>query len=147
MGDKRIGRTIPSKFWMKLAEKELKRAEDAFSKEDYPECVFHSQQATEKMAKALLELNKIIVRDHYVADKLKNILNREELIKSIRWFEEDKKWEISRYPIEKAEAILIPDEIFDKEVAQEALEKAKFVFSEIEKILKEKYGLSLEDGK
>jgi HEPN domain-containing protein len=147
MGDKRIGRKIPSEFWMRIAKRELKRAEDAFKKEDYPDCVFHSQQAVEKIAKALLELNRIIVRDHYVADKLRNILDNEKLIKEVRWFEEDKKWEISRYPIEKAEEILMPEEIFDKETAKEALKKAKFVLSEIEKILKKKYGLDLEEGK
>jgi HEPN domain-containing protein len=130
---------------MRIAEIELKRAEDAFNRRDYPDCVFHSQQAVEKIAKALLELNQIIVRDHYVADKLKDIVNVEELIKSVRWFEEDKKWETSRYPIEKAEEILMPDEIFDEETAVEALDKAKFVVSEIEKVLKEKYGLSLEE--
>jgi HEPN domain-containing protein len=147
MGDKRIGRKIPSEFWMKIAKIELKRAEDAFNRGDYPDCVFHSQQAVEKMAKALLELNQIIVRDHYVADKLKDIVNVEELIKSVRWFEEDKKWETSRYPIEKVEEILMPDEIFDREIAVEALNKANFVVSEIEKVLKEKYGLNLEEGK
>jgi HEPN domain-containing protein len=147
MGDKRIGRKIPSEFWMKTAKIELKRAEDAFNREDYPDCVFHSQQAVEKMAKALLELNQIIVRDHYVADKLKDVVNVEKLIKTVRWFEEDKKWETSRYPIEKAEEILMPDEIFDREIAVEALEKAKFAVREIERVLKEKYGLNLEEEK
>ena len=145
MGDKRIGRRISPEFWVKVAEKEMKRAEDAFSRGDYPDCVFHAQQATEKMAKALLEANGIIVRDHYVSEKLRGIVN-DNLIKNVRWFEEDKKWEISRYPIEKGGEILMPDEIFDREVAEEALNKAKFVVSEIEKILKEKYGLSLGEG-
>jgi len=112
---------------MRIAKRELKRAKDSFNRKDYPDCVFHSQQAVEKMVKALLEVNKIIVRDHYVADKLKHVVNDVELIKTVRWFEEDKKWEISRYPIEKAEGILMPEEIFDKESANEALEKAKFV--------------------
>ena len=130
---------------MRIAKRELKRAKDSFNRKDYPDCVFHSQQAVEKMVKALLEVNKIIVRDHYVADKLKHVVNDVELIKTVRWFEEDKKWEISRYPIEKAEGILMPEEIFDKESANEALEKAKVVLNAIEKILKEKYGLSCGD--
>jgi len=147
MGDKGIGRKIPSKFWMKVAKKELKRARKAFDEEDYPDCVFHSQQAAEKIAKALLEANGIIVREHYVADKLKGFVEDENLIRSLRWFEEDKKWETSRYPVEKANEILMPDEIFDRETAIEALEKAKFVVSEIEKILKEKYGVNLGEEK
>jgi len=81
---------------MRLAEKELKRAKEVFNRKDYPDCIFHSHQAVEKMAKSLLEANKIIVRDHYVAGKLKKILDNEELIKSVRWFEEDKNPLLSR---------------------------------------------------
>jgi len=147
MGNKKVGREIPSKFWVKIAKKELERAEDALKRKDYPDCVFHSQQAVEKIVKGLLEINKIIVRDHYVADKVKKIVSDEKLIEEISWFEKDKKWEIARYPIEKAGSILTPEDVFTRKIAEDALKKARFVFEKIGEILKEKYGLSFEGEK
>ena len=145
MEHKRKSFEIPSKFWLNIAKKELKRAGIAFKNKDYPDCVFHSQQAVEKTIKALLEINGIIVRDHYVSrhlDKLTGIEIRK--IKEIAvWFEMDKKWESARYPIEKCGKILMPEEIFTEEIAENALKKAKYVVREITKILKEKYGIKV----
>ncbi|MEM5810917.1 MAG: HEPN domain-containing protein [Candidatus Aenigmatarchaeota archaeon] len=145
MGDKKGSNKIPALIWFKIAREDLKRAERAFSSNDFPDCVYRSQQATEKSIKTILELNEIIVRDHYVAEKLKDLIKRNiefknliEIVEIARWFEKDKKWEITRYPIEKENELVLPEEVFTKEIASEALKKAKLVFDSVSKILKEK---------
>ena len=143
MGHKGKGFEIPSKFWLSVAKKELKRATHNLKGKDYPDCVFHSQQAVEKAVKALLEINGIIVRDHYVSRHLDKLTGVEiERLKEIAvWFEMDKKWESARYPIEKGGKILMPEDVFTEEIARDALKKARYVVREISKILREKYGV------
>ncbi|MCS7094087.1 MAG: HEPN domain-containing protein [Candidatus Aenigmarchaeota archaeon] len=143
MGNKKRGSKIPALVWVELAKKDLSRAERAFAIKDYPDTVYRSQQVVEKMIKAILEINEIIVRDHYVSEKLKNLIKKreelkelEEVIEIARWFEKDKKWEITRYPLEKEDGFVLPEEIFTKEIAEESLKKAKFVFEKIVKIVK-----------
>lgn len=131
MGVKRRGHKIPIEYWIKVGKKELERAINAFKRNDYPDSVFHSQQAVEKMVKAFLEANRIIVRDHYVAHKLEKFPDLGDVKDCAIWFEMDKKWESSRYPIEVNEKILSPEDVFTKNIAKEALKKAKFVCEKI----------------
>lgn len=57
----------------------------------------------------------------------------------------EKNWVITRYPFRRRTEIWSPRKAFTEVDAVEALEKARFVVNEIGKILKEKYGLSLEE--
>ncbi|MEM7827032.1 MAG: HEPN domain-containing protein [Candidatus Aenigmatarchaeota archaeon] len=80
MGNKKRSNKIPALIWIKIAGVDLKRAERALINRDFPDCVYRSQQATEKSIKSLLELSEIIVRDHFVAERLKNLIESRDKI-------------------------------------------------------------------
>ncbi|MEM5883224.1 MAG: HEPN domain-containing protein [Candidatus Aenigmatarchaeota archaeon] len=143
-----MGREKFIENWLKLSMHDIEVAELMFKNRDWPNSVFFSQQSVEKTIKALLEANGIIVKDHFLANILKReILPKEKTIEKIieiaLWFERDRKWAITRYPIEKGGKVVLPEEVFTKEIAEDALKKAKFVFDSISKILKERYGVEV----
>lgn len=82
------------------AKRDLERANVAFSQKDWEEVVYWSQQCAEKITKVVLELEGVIVSDHYVATPfLKHMVKNEETEKVYRyldWFEADKKWVLPR---------------------------------------------------
>jgi HEPN domain-containing protein len=123
----------------KEAEKELERAKERFKNKDYPDAVFHSQQCVEKIVKSLLEMEGLIVRKHKVKDIFDRITKLKEVSRAIYWFEKDRKWVKTRYPTKIGKRVYLPEEIFTKEIAQDALKKANFVFKKICEILREKY--------
>ncbi|MFH8120402.1 MAG: HEPN domain-containing protein [Candidatus Aenigmatarchaeota archaeon] len=146
MGNKKIGREKFVENWLKLSRHDIEVAELMFKNYDWPNSVFYSQQSVERAIKALLEANGIIVRGHFLADILKREIlpkemereMQEKIIEISSWFEKDRKWVITRYPIKKGGKIVLPEEVFTKEIASEALKKARFVLDSISKILKEK---------
>lgn len=140
-------------FW-RTAEKDLERAEDALEEKYYSYAVFHSQQCVEKSIKALLEMEKVVVRDHDISDMFTlYILKKEEdkdvkknlyeILDILDWFKGT--WILSRYPIMKKGRVISPFEQYDKEDAKFAVDKAQFVFNFLEKIITDKYGLEKED--
>jgi len=146
MGNKKIGREKFVENWLKLSRHDIEVAELMLKNYDWPNSVFYSQQSVEKAIKALLEANGIIVREHFLSKILKReILPKEKeketiekIVEISSWFEKDKKWAITRYPIKRGGKIVLPEEVFTKEIASEALKKAMFVFDSVSKILKEK---------
>jgi len=134
-----------SKSFMKKAFDDLKSAEILLKNEQYSDSTFHSQQAAEKASKALLILNKMFVREHIVSPLLAKIEVNRDIVKNVSSLEEH--WIKPSYLFVGRELIWDPTKEYTKEIAEEALEKAKFVVSEIEKILKEKYGVSLGEEK
>ena len=143
----RAGNKVFAVEWLKLAKEDLRAAESLLKDNNFNNSVYHSQQACEKAVKALLEINKIIVRSHYVSQRLLSLGRSDDILKiaeAAEWFEKDRKWEITRYPIEKGKEIFLPFKVFSEKDAKEAFEKAKFVVEKIEKILKEKYGVEVK---
>jgi len=53
-----------ARAFLEIAVRDLENARRAFEIGDYPECVFHCQQAVEKAVKAMLELRKRFVFNH-----------------------------------------------------------------------------------
>jgi HEPN domain-containing protein len=132
-----------AKSFMRKAYDDLKSAEILLEKSQYSDSTFHSQQAAEKSSKALLIMNKIFVREHIISHLLFGLEVNEEIIRSVSSLEEH--WIRPRYPFVGKKLVWDPTKEYTREIAEDALKKAKFVVSEIEKILKEKYGLILEE--
>ena len=137
-----------AKVWLKRAKADLKSAEDLLNSNNYADSAFHSQQAAEKACKALLIVENAFIEEHKIAKWFKKVFSKKieddqlnEIVKNVLELEEH--WVKPRYPFAGKGYIWNPLEEYTKEIAEEALNKAKFVVREIEKILKEKYGLSL----
>lgn len=138
-------------FW-KTSKQDLERAEDALKEKYYPYAVFHSQQCIEKIIKAMLEMEGVFVRDHNVSVKFTtHILKKEEdeeikknlyeVLDVLGWFKGT--WALSRCPVMEKGKVVSPFEQYDKEDAQSAVEKAKFVFKVVSSVLKNRYGLEV----
>ena len=136
-------------FW-KTSKQDLERAEDALKERYYPYAVFHSQQCIEKIIKAMLEMEEVFVRDHDVSDMFTTyIIKKEddeeikenfyEILDVLGWFRG--AWALSRYPVIDKGKVVSPFEQYDREDAQYAVEKAKFVFEFMSLILKDRYEL------
>jgi HEPN domain-containing protein len=134
-----------AKSFMRKAYDDLRSAEVLLKEGQYSDSTFHSQQAAEKSSKALLVLNKIFVREHIVSHLLFGLGVSQEIIRNVSSLEEH--WIKPRYPFVSKKLIWDPTKEYTREIAEDALNKAKFVVNEIEKVLKEKYGLNLEEGK
>ena len=136
-------------FW-KTSKQDLERAEDALKERYYPYAVFHSQQCIEKIIKAMLEMEEVFIRDHDVSDMFTTyIIKKEddeeikenfyEILDILGWFRG--AWALSRYPVIDKGKVVSPFEQYDREDAQYAVEKAKFVFEFMSLILKDRYEL------
>lgn len=140
-------------FW-KTSQLDLDRAEDALKEAYYSYAVFHSQQCVEKIAKALLEMEEVFVKDHDVSDMFATHILRKEVDKETKenfykvldildWFKG--AWALSRHPVIKDGKVISPFEQYDKKDAEDALEKARCVFEFVTLVLKEKYRLEIAD--
>lgn len=64
---------------MENCRKNLDRAEGALKEKYYSYAVLHSQQRVENIIKALLEMEKVVIRDHDISDMFTTcILKKEE---------------------------------------------------------------------
>ena len=138
MENKRVIENLAKEF-MATAKADLKSAELELKGGIYNNAVYHAQQAAEKAVKALLVLNNLFVESHFVADRLKRLVKDEKLVDYVRSLE--KNWIITRYPFVRKTEVWSPVKAFTKLDAQDALKKARFVVSQIEKLLKTKYGV------
>jgi HEPN domain-containing protein len=143
MENKRVDKELAKEFFL-TALNDLKSAKLELEGKIFNNSVYHSQQAIEKAIKALLILHNQFVETHFVADRIKGLVDNKvvEHAKSL-----EKNWILTRYPFRRKTEIWSPRKAFTEVDAIEALEKAKFVVNEIEKILKEKYGLSFGEEK
>jgi HEPN domain-containing protein len=140
---KRVDKELAKEFFLTALD-DLKSAKIELEGEVFNNSIYHSQQAIEKAIKALLILHNQFIETHFVADRIKGLIDDKvvEYAKSL-----EKNWIITRYPFRRKTEIWSPRKAFTKIDAVEALEKAKFVLNAIEKILKEKYKLSFgEEG-
>lgn len=142
-----VGRTdieLCKKF-LNRAKEDLDVAEILLKKGKYADSAYHSQQAAEKAGKALLILEKKFISDHIISGIISKVLDEEaakEIVPKLISLEEH--WIKPRYPYPGRKLIWDPLKEYTKEIAEDALEKAKFVLDRIEKILKEKYGVDVE---
>jgi len=104
--------------------------------------------------KALLEMEEVFVRNHDVSDMFTTYILKKEGDEEIRenlsrvldildWFKGT--WALSRYPVMERGKVVSPLEQYDKKDAESALEKAKFVFSIVSQVLKDRYELKIHE--
>jgi len=140
------------KAWLRRAKADLKSAEDLFRNEDFADSTYHSQQASEKACKALLIAENAFIEEHKISKWFRKVFSGKidenrlnNIVKNVMDLEVH--WVKPKYPFAGKGYIWDPTKEYKREIAEDALKKAKFVVSEIEKILKEKYGLRLEGEK
>jgi HEPN domain-containing protein len=144
---------IAKAFWLE-AKDDLESAELVLDGDKFSKVATLSQQSAEKIIKAVLACEKILgVVQHEVAEIFAHSVKIQEewkeRIEKAQIFAKDlEKYAIkTRYPLYGREdlPIWIPSKGFPKEKAEDALEKAKFVFENLTKLLKEVYGVEVEE--
>lgn len=132
-----------AKFFLEKAVQDMDSAETLLKKRNYADSVYHSQQTAEKSAKALLILEGRFVRDHIVSPVLGEIMNRTGLggkvLEDLMFLEEHRTK--SRYPEPLGMKIWNPLEEYTRDIAEEALEKARAVLHAVGRVLKERHGM------
>jgi HEPN domain-containing protein len=128
-----------AKEWIKMAHEDLKDAEIDLEHERHPSSVFHSQQASEKVCKAVLlffgiepgkthfpsyEIKSRILRGNFQLSEnqikvLERIIDLSSVLESQK--------EFPRYGWETKERIVPPSEIYDEKRAKLLFENAKEV--------------------
>ncbi len=126
------------------ARKDLKRAERAFEEGDYPESVFHSQQCVEKAVKALIEAKREYVFNHgpFLSSLFIRVYRDEWMdyfdyvVDCLEWFIE--YYTRSRYPFLLRSRVYSPEEFITRELAEEALTRARRVLDIAGRVLRRK---------
>ena len=130
---------------------DLKSAEVLLEAGRYPEAVLHSQQAVEKMMKALLLIKGVALDSHRITSEFKD---RFVILASKKWenklkraamlgFELEDHWLIPRYPLEGPEGVIDPEEKYTKDLAEELFNKASEAMEILCSFSKEELGLEL----
>ncbi len=119
--------------YLEEALKDIKRASKGYEEKDFPECVFHAQQAVEKAVKAMIEARREYVYNH--GPRLASLFIRifedewrpefEEVVDILGWFTE--YYTRSRYPFLLRGAIVSPSEYIGEDTAVKAMGKARRV--------------------
>jgi len=129
------------KSFVEAANSDLEAAASLLKDRNFNNSVYHAQQAVEKIVKALLLVHNIFKATHIVSPELKRIQEEEKIGEKVLHIvgRLEEHWVTSRYPFRMGKEVWNPVKAFDESDAKDALEKARFVVREIEKILKEKY--------
>ena len=139
---------VMARDYLKRAKSRLIDAESALKRGDYPETVRYSQESVELMLKACLRTVAVeYPKVHDVGDVLK--LSRKKFPKWMRR-EIDKLAEISHDLTDKRAPSMYgiealgktPSQLFDKEEAEEALEKAKYTYRIVSRFIREFYSVN-----
>lgn len=131
------------------AESNLETAEILLKSEKYADSISYSQQAAEKIIKALLTIEgRGTIIDHYIsAIFAETVLMRTKdpkLLAKLR----DTLYDLQylekfiprvKYPRKLKNEIWIPSKGYKKKDAENALDKAKLIFTTIRELLKNKY--------
>ncbi|MCS7135289.1 MAG: HEPN domain-containing protein [Candidatus Aenigmarchaeota archaeon] len=136
-----------AKLWIERAKEDLKVAEILLRNNCFSDSTYHSQQSAEKMCKALLILENAFVEDHKISLWFKRVFLKkidkkdlDEIVLNLKSLE--KHWIRPRYPFVGKGYMWDPLKEYTKEIAEDALDKAKFVFNKISKLL-EKRGVKV----
>jgi HEPN domain-containing protein len=139
--------TISNSF-IKTAKSDLNSARILLKNKEYNNSLYHSQQAIEKILKAMLALKGCFIYKHEVIAEFCNVFRRTIPLDFIKLVE-DKGFKIEqegssfRYPDFSGVEIFNPVEEFDKEDAKEGYRTAKEIISRARKeLIKIKKGLS-----
>lgn len=133
-----------------MAKHDLTQAENALANSEYSDVVMYAQQSSEKIAKALLEMERHFESIHDVSDIFYVVIMKDQkyqqydkdfqmVRKYLRWLAF--QWGKSRYPILEDGRVVSPLDRYDKDFAEEALKKARFVVEIISKVLKEEHNI------
>ncbi len=122
----------------------MRRADEAFKEGDYPEAVFHAQQAVEKAVKAMIEAEREYVMNHgpALASQFSRLFIEElgedldTVVESLGWFME--YYTRSRYPFIMRGEVISPERYIDEFTADEALKRCRRVVSIAEEYLRAK---------
>ena len=121
--------------WLRQAERDLQRAKIDIEHEYYEWACFTSQQAIEKVVKAVYQSLNSSVRGHSIVKMLKGLEGQfeihEDIIHGARIL--DRYYIEARYPNGFPEGS--PFEYFDKKIAEEAYNAAREIFEFCENII------------
>jgi HEPN domain-containing protein len=143
-----INRRKLAKAFLLRAKADLKSAKDLLEADDFPDATLHAQQCVEKAIKALLVIENRFVSRHIVSDIFSEVMEElklEELENVLDYCRElERHWIRHRYPFPEMGDIWNPLEEYKEEDANEAIEKAEFVFERLKALIEERYGLVTE---
>lgn len=131
-------------LFYKRSKVDLGVAEELLKSEYWSDSAYHSQQAGEKAVKAILALQDVIVRDHILSGTFGRLINNRDI--EIRLKSLERHWIKPRYPLPPRtpdEDFWDPTESYSKEIAKDALEKAKFILNWAENYAKERYNIEI----
>jgi HEPN domain-containing protein len=137
-----------SNSFVKTAISDFNSARILLKNKQYSTSLYHSQQAVEKILKAMLALKGRFIYKHEVIAEFCNVFRRiipQDFIKLVenRGFKIEQEGSSLRYPDFSGEVIFNPVEEFDKEDAKEGFRTAKEIISMAKKeIVKIKKNLS-----
>jgi len=134
-----------------MAHHDLIQAEEALAESKYSDVVMYAQQSSEKIAKALLEMERHFENIHDVSDIFYVVIMKDKkysayendfqmVRKYLRWLAFH--WGKSRYPVLEGGVVVSPLDRYDKNFAADVLEKAKFVYDVLLKVLGEVHDIS-----
>lgn len=138
-----------AKSFVRRAELDLSSAKHLLKHKNFADSAYHSQQSAEKIVKAILVLENMFVRDHLVSDIFVEIREKypgrisQKVLDTLKDLE--KHWVKPRYPFISKGVIWDPSKEYTKEIAEEALKQAEFVFETLSKVLEEDYNLKMNE--
>lgn len=137
-----------AKAFILRAKADLKSARDLLRADDFSDAALHAQQCAEKAVKALLVFENRFASRHIVSDIFSEVMEElklEDLDKVLECCKDlERHWIRPRYPFPEKGDIWNPLEEYREKDAEEAVEKAVFVFERLKALLYERYGLVME---
>lgn len=139
---------IPPKFaefakkFLQIAKKDLERSRFALNEKDYPEVVFHAQQAVEKAVKAMLETKLFYTTEHNVLPYFVKEFQKgwrkdfDKIVMALDFLHGG--WALPRYPRMINKKIIMPEEEYDEKFAKKAIKLATVAVNITEAYLREK---------
>ena len=137
--------------FLRIAQHDLAQAEKTLANSEYSDVVMYAQQSSEKIAKALLEMEKHFESIHDVSEIFYVVIMKDQkyqryykdfqiVRKYLRWLAF--QWGKSRYPMLEDGKVISPLDRYDRDFAEDAFKKAKYIFEIISKVLNEIHDIS-----
>ncbi len=132
-----------AKKYFEEAQRDIERAKRALDHKDFPEAVFHAQQCVEKAVMSMIEVKRKYVYNHGVllnafSDAFSDEWREEfdSVLDILGWFTE--YYTRSRYPFLLGGEVISPREFIDRELAEEAVNRAEEVLEVARRYLEER---------